>query len=121
MRKVEIKIVSITPVAGVVLHEQTHIVDLPPLCPRTHNPLAGSTLVITYTPVENQVLEVYNLTDYVHGFVGSETVRDIEHFAQVVAADCGNALKTDVRATVEFILNIGQRVRTVAVWQKPAA
>ncbi len=116
----EIKIVSITPVAGVVLQEQTHIVDLPPLCPRTHNPLAGSTLVITYKPVENQVLEVYNLTDYVHSFYASETVRDIEHFAQVVAADCGHALQTDVRATVEFILNIGQRVRTVAVWQQPA-
>jgi 7-cyano-7-deazaguanine reductase len=115
----EIKIVSITPVEGVVLQEQTHIVDLPPLCPHTHNPLAGSMVVITYAPVENQVLEVYNLTDYVHSFTGSQIVRDIEHFAQVVAADCGNALKTDVRVTAEFILNIGQRVRTVAVWKKP--
>jgi 7-cyano-7-deazaguanine reductase len=116
----EIKIVTIAPVEGVIIEEQIHIVDLPPLCPRTHNPLAGSTIAITYTPVENQVLEVYNLTDYVHSFYGSQVVRDIEHFAQVVAADCGKALKTQVRVTAEFILNIGQRVRTVAVWKQLA-
>ncbi len=114
----EIKTVSITGVAGVILQEQTHIVELPPLCPRTHNPLAGSTVTITYAPVENQVLEVYNLTDYVHSFYGSQIVRDIEHFAQVVAADCGQALKTDVRVTADFVLNIGQRVKTQAVWKK---
>ena len=113
----EIKIVTIASVEGVLLQEQTHIVELPPLCPRTHNPLAGSSLTITYAPVENQVLEVYNLTDYVHSFYGSQIVRDIEQFAQVVAADCGKALKTDVRVTADFILNIGQRVRTVAVWK----
>lgn len=113
----EIKVVTIAPVAGVILEEQTHMVELPPLCPRTHNPLAGSVVTITYVPVENQVLEVYNLTDYVHSFYGSQIVRDIEHFAQVVAADCGKALKADVRVTADFILNIGQRVKTVAVWK----
>ena len=116
----EIKIVTIAPVEGVILEEQIHIMDLPPLCPRTHNPLAGSTLAITYKPVKNQVLEVYNLTDYVHSFTGSQIVRDIEHFAQVVAADCGKALKTEVRVTAEFVLNIGQTVKTVAVWKNPA-
>jgi len=113
----EIKIVTIAPVEGVVLQEQTHIVELPPLCPRTHNPLAGSAVTIIYAPVENQVLEVYNLTDYIHSFYGSQIVRDIEHFAQVVAADCGKALKTDVHVTADFVLNIGQRVKTVAVWK----
>lgn len=116
----EIKIVNITPVEGVVLAEQTHIVELPPLCPRTHNPLAGSSVTIVYTPVEHQVLEVYNLTDYVYSFTGSQVVRDIEQFAQVVAADCGKALQTQVQVTAEFILNIGQTVKTVAVWKKPA-
>ncbi len=115
----EIKIVSITPVEGVILQEQTHIVELPALCPRTHNPLAGSLITLTYTPVNHQVLEVYNLTDYIHSFTGSQIVRDIEHFAQVVAADCGKALHTDVQVTVEFILNIGQRVRTKVLWKEP--
>ena len=115
----EIKIVSITPVEGVLLQEQTHVVELPPLCPRTHNPLAGSSITITYTPVGHQVLEVYNLTDYIHSFTGSQIVRDIEHFAQAVAADCGKALQTDVQVTGQFILNIGQTVRTRVVWKKP--
>ena len=32
------------------LTKQIHEVEVPPLCPKTANPIAGSTLTITYIP-----------------------------------------------------------------------
>ena len=59
------------------LTKQTHEVVVPPLCPKTANPITGSTLTITYVP-EDKLLEVYSLNEYVAAFIGSKEVRDLE-------------------------------------------
>lgn len=91
------------------LTKQTHEVEVPPLCPKTENPIKGSTLTITYTP-EAQLLEVYSLNEYVASFIGSNDVRDLELFTQVVTRDCQNVLGVKVIVIGKFILNIGQTV-----------
>lgn len=88
---------------------QEHIVALPPLCPATGNPESGE-LAIRYVP-NGKLLEVYALSDYITGFVGSKEVRDIEHLAEVVARDCGEVLGVAVQVTGLFRLNIGQTVK----------
>lgn len=89
--------------------KQIHEVEIPALCPRTENPTKGSTLTITYIPGD-LMLEVYSLNEYVASFVGSNEVRDIELFTQVVTRDCHAALGVDVSVVGRFILNIGQVV-----------
>jgi 7-cyano-7-deazaguanine reductase len=89
------------------LTRQTHEVQVPQLCPRTNNPIAGSTLTITYAPGED-LLEVYSLNEYIATFVGSQEVRDLELFTQVVARDCHTVLGVGVKVIGRFIMNIGQ-------------
>ena len=91
------------------LTKQTHEVQVPPLCPKTSNPIVGSTLIITYTP-NSELLEVYSLNEYIASFIGSNEVRDLELFAQVVARDCRQVLGVKVTVIGKFILNIGQVV-----------
>jgi NADPH-dependent 7-cyano-7-deazaguanine reductase QueF len=88
---------------------ETHEVQVPPLCPRTANPISGSTLTISYVPNE-KLLEFYSLRDYVASFIGSQDVRDLELFTQVVARDCHAILGVHVTVTGRFILNIDQIV-----------
>ena len=89
------------------LIKQIHEVEVPPLCPKTENPIKGSTLTIAYTPKE-ELLEVYSLNEYVASFIGSNEVRDLELLTQVVARDCQNVLGVKVSVIGKFILNIGQ-------------
>lgn len=89
------------------LTRQIHEIQIPPLCPKTGNPIAGSTLTIAYAP-EDELLELYSLNEYVAAFIGSNEVRDLEQFAQVVARDCHEALQVKVEVTGRFVLNIGQ-------------
>lgn len=91
------------------LTKQIHEVQVPSLCPKTGNPITGSTLTITYVPDE-KLLEVYSLNEYIASFIGSKEVRDLELFTQVVARDCHNVLGVKVSVTGKFILNIGQTV-----------
>ncbi len=86
---------------------ETHEVQLPPLCPKTANPIAGSTLTISYVPAQ-KLLELYSLRDYVASFIGSQEVRDLELLTQVVARDCHDALGVKVSVTGRYVLNIGQ-------------
>ena len=89
------------------LTKQTHEVEIPSLCPKTNNPISGSSLTIVYTP-EAELLELYSLNEYMASFVGSNEVRDLELFTQIVARDCREALGVKVSVTGKFILNIGQ-------------
>jgi Enzyme related to GTP cyclohydrolase I len=89
------------------LTKQTNEVQVPSLCPKTGNPIAGSTLTISYIPKE-ELLEFYSLNEYITSFIGSNEVRDLELFTQVVARDCHEALGVKVSVTGKFILNIGQ-------------
>ena len=92
-----------------------HRVDLPELCPHTHNPVAGSHLWIRYHSGQ-RLLELFALEAYILGFQGHQIVRDMEYFVQEVALDCANALKStvEVSANIEFNgIKQGQRVTVV--------
>ena len=91
------------------LTKQTNELAVPPLCPKTANPMAGSTLTITYVPAD-RLLEFYSLNEYIASFIGSNEVRDLELLTQVVARDCREALGVQVTVTGRYILNIGQTV-----------
>src|SRR5574341_1615110 len=83
---------------------QTNEVQVAPLCPKTNNPIEGSTLTITYIPNE-ELPEFYSLNDYIACFIGSNEVRDLELFTQVVARDCHQVLRVKVTVIGKFILN----------------
>ncbi len=96
------------PHISTTIHE-IHEVQVPALCPKTGNPIAGSTLTIDYMP-DQKLLEVYSLRDYVASFVGSQEVRDLELLTQVIARDCHEVLNVKVSVVGRYILNIGQTV-----------
>ena len=91
------------------LVKQTHEVQVPALCPRTGNPIAGSILTIAYEP-NQKLLEIYSLNEYVASFIGSQEVRDLELFTQVVARDCHEVLDVNVTIVGRYVLNVGQTV-----------
>ena len=91
------------------LTKQTHEVAVPPLCPKTANPITGSTLTIMYIP-DDRLLEFYSLNEYIASFIGSNEVRDLELLTQVVARDCHEVLGVKVTVIGKYILNIGQTV-----------
>jgi len=91
------------------VRKQTHEVDVPSLCPKTGNPIAGSTLTIAYIP-DKKLLEIYSLNEYVASFIGSNEVRDLELLTQVIARDCHDALEVSVSVIGRYILNIGQTI-----------
>lgn len=82
---------------------------MPSLCPKTGNPIEGSTLTISYVPDE-KLLEVYSLNEYIASFIGSNAVRDLELLTQVVARDCHSILEVNVSVIGKYLLNIGQTV-----------
>ncbi len=88
---------------------ESHEVQVPPLCPTTANPVAGSTITISYAP-DGKLLEFYSLRDYIASFIGSQEVRDLEVLTQVVARDCADLLGIKVSVVGRFVLNIGQTV-----------
>ena len=89
------------------LTKEIHEVVVPPLCPKTSNPITGSILTITYIPAD-KLLEVYSLNEYIASFIGSNEVRDLELLTQVVARDCHEVLGVKVTVIGKYILNIGQ-------------
>ena len=89
------------------LTKEIHEAVVPPLCPKTANPITGSTLTITYIPTD-KLLEVYNLNEYITSFIGSNEVKDLELLTQVVARDCHEVLGVKVTVIGKYILNIGQ-------------
>ncbi len=91
------------------LRRESHEVQVPPLCPKTANPVAGSTITISYEP-EDRLLEFYSLRDYIAAFAGSQEVRDLELLTQVVARDCREVLGVKVSVVGRYVLNIGQTV-----------
>jgi NADPH-dependent 7-cyano-7-deazaguanine reductase QueF len=91
------------------LTKQTHEVEVPSLCPKTGNPIAGSTLTITYKP-DQKLLEIYSLNEYIASFIGSQEVRDLELLTQVIARDCHDILRVGVSVIGRYILNVGQTI-----------
>ena len=91
------------------LSKQTHEVQVPSLCPRTENPIQGSTVTISYAP-DQKLLEIYNLNEYIASFIGSQEVRDLELLTQVIARDCHEILGVQVFVVGKYILNVGQTI-----------
>jgi 7-cyano-7-deazaguanine reductase len=91
------------------LTKQTHEVEVASLCPKTGNPITGSTLTISYSP-DRKLLEIYSLNEYVASFIGSNEVRDLELLTQIVARDCHDALHVQVSVVGRYILNVGQTI-----------
>ncbi len=91
------------------LTKQIHEVEVPSLCPKTGNPITGSTLTIIYSP-DKKLLEIYSLNEYIASFIGSNEVRDLELLTQVIARDCRDALNVKVSVVGRYILNIGQPI-----------
>lgn len=91
------------------LTRQIHEVQVPPLCPKTGNPIAGSTLTIMYKP-DKKLLEIYSLNEYIASFIGSNEIRDLELLTQVVARDCHEVLGVRVSVVGKYVLNVGQNV-----------
>jgi 7-cyano-7-deazaguanine reductase len=91
------------------IRKQTHELAVPALCPKTENPISGSTLTISYVPDE-KLLEVYSLNEYIASFIGSNEVRDLELLTQVIARDCHSILGVNVCVIGKYVLNIGQTV-----------
>src|SRR5215210_5845719 len=89
------------------LTKQINEVEVPPLCPKTGNPITGSILTITYVPNE-ELLEFYSLNEYVASFINSNEVCDLEQLVQVIARDCHEVLGVKVFVQGKFLLNIGQ-------------
>ncbi len=91
------------------LIKQTHEVEVPSLCPRTENPIKGSTITISYIPIQ-KLLEIYSLNEYIASFIGSQEVRDLELLTQVIARDCHEVLGAQVSVIGKYILNVGQTI-----------
>jgi NADPH-dependent 7-cyano-7-deazaguanine reductase QueF len=66
-------------------------------------------LTIAYEP-DQKLLEIYSLNEYIASFIGSQEVRDLELFTQVVARDCHEVLGVRVFVTGKYVLSVGQTV-----------
>ena len=93
-----------------------HLLEMPELCPYSHNPGPGSTLRLSYT-AGAWILELFALEAYLPGFIAHPVVRDNELLAQTVATEAAEAL--GVRVEVELDLKVAglkqrQRVRVRA-------
>lgn len=90
---------------------ETHILDLKPCCPMTHNPRAGSVIEIEYRPGK-LILEVASLRAYVDSYIGGRgDVRSMEGMIQNITQDCANTVKTSVRVTAILIIEPEQRMK----------
>lgn len=83
---------------------QEHLLDLPELCPYSHNPAPGSTLSIAYT-AGGWFLELFALEAYLPGFVAHPVVRDNELLAQTVALEAARVLGVPVEVNLDLGLN----------------
>src|SRR5260221_3490350 len=89
---------------------ESHVLDIPPCCPVSHNPLLGSTITICYKP-QMHVLDVLPLPAYIRSFVGGLRnaageieVRDMEQMIQRIADDCCQAVGVPVRVYARLLL-----------------
>lgn len=102
-------ILDTMPNYGKVAYKQTHIIAIPPLCPVSHNPMTGSTLVLSYIP-KKCVLEVYSIEAFIKSFVhGREWkgvfIRDMEQTIHVIHEHAQDVLETFVYVRAKLILD----------------
>jgi hypothetical protein len=104
------------------LHQQ-HTVALPPCCPVSENPRAGSALTLSYLPA-GWCLEVYSLRhliqgEFAGGFKGKGRYapeRNMEGMITHLAQMAADALAVRVRYDARLVLDTGEmRLRGKAV------
>jgi hypothetical protein len=84
----------------------THTVMLPPCCPVSGNPLAGSTLSLTYSPTAGVVLPVEDLAAMVSEYVGGlGSIRAMEEMIQHIAVRCAGIVGVAVDVRAELVIN----------------
>lgn len=82
-----------------------HIVDVPPCCPRSGNPLAGSTIRVSYRPC-GIVFPVEHLQDMVAEYVnGRGNIREMESMVQDIAIRVAGVVEVRVRVRAELVIN----------------
>lgn len=95
---------------------QTHILAIPPACcPIAKQPLAGSTIAISYNAI-NGHLEVMQLEGFIKSFVGgkrnAETgeweVREMEHMIQTITQQCADWLQVEVVTVSDIVTSYGK-------------
>jgi len=80
----------------------THIVDVQPCCPASGNPLAGSTISLTYRPA-GIVLPVEDLAAMVGEYVGGlGSIRAMEEMIQDIAIRCAAVVGAEVAARADL-------------------
>ena len=90
--------------------DETHILSLPPCCPMSGNPQAGSRVRIKYT-AGSRVLEVQSLRAYVDSYKGGKgDVRSMEAMIEQITQDCANAVRGVVYVTAELLIEPGQEM-----------
>jgi hypothetical protein len=109
-----LKVQAVTGPRVRLLH--SHVVQLPACCPRSGNPLAGSTLCLTYYS-SGWCLEVYSLRALLKRFVGGwkgtdayPAERNMEGMIALLGQMSADALNEPVRFTANLILDVGPLV-----------
>lgn len=102
-----------------------HVVDLPPCCPVSSNPRAGSTLSVSYIPA-GWCLEVYSLAQVVGrfrgGWRGTERYppeRNMEGMIRTLAQMAADALELRVRVRADLVLDVGKMVIRASAEPRP--
>jgi len=89
----------------------THILELPPCCPVSSNPLPGSKIFISYTP-DKYLLEVISLRKYIDSYQGGKgAIRSMEGMLQAITKDCALAVQVAVTIESELFINPNQQIR----------
>ena len=80
----------------------SHTVDIPPCCPVSGNPVAGSTVTISYRPT-GIVLPVEDLADMVAEYVGGRgAIRGMEEMIQEICTRARDTVKVPVRVVARL-------------------
>lgn len=88
----------------------THILDLPQCCPVSGNPQTGSSIAITYTPLE-LLIEAVSLHSYIQSYRGGRgPVRSMEGMIQSIAKDCAECVQVEVDVKASLNLEPDQKM-----------
>lgn len=81
-----------------------HLVPVPACCPATNNPLAGSTLIVSYRP-DGVVMPVEALSAMVNEYQGGHPdVREMEAMIQHIALRVVSVVKVRVRVRADLAI-----------------
>lgn len=87
----------------------THTLSIPPCCPVSANPMAGSEVEISYSPA-SFILEVDALREYIDSYPGGRgDVRSMEGMIQQITQDAANCVRVMVHSVARLVIAPNQR------------